>query len=127
MCWHFWEILHRFGIHHYDVGTDGCQHEACELCGEKNAAPIPRGSYCYTGRLDTPSFKPCPYWCQKPGDRYPKQANGYCRFMGKGDIEINQEKRWTSRLRQPDGSWLEDNTLRSADEMGEQLSLLWDR
>lgn len=120
--WRFWELMHKLGIHHYDRGTDGCMHEKCEICGAYDKAEIPRGCFCYSGKLSG-WYTPCPYWQRLTG--VGEMVSGYCRYLEKGDAQINREKRWTCRTKQPDGTWLEDN--RSAEEMGEMLSLLWDR
>lgn len=123
----FWKMMHLLGVHHYPrrgkIWLGDFREQTCIVCRKKRKSLIPRGIYCYTGRLGG-EHKTCPYWSRRLD--VPEQASGYCAYLGKGDIEINKEKRWTSKIKQADGSWLEDNTLRSAEEMGEQLSMLWD-
>jgi hypothetical protein len=60
---------------------------------------IPRGFYCYkikeivrdpTGQIPPViRTKICPYWDIR-GD-WPHQANGYCHYLGYGDMNINEE------------------------------------
>lgn len=45
---------------------------------------IPRGMYCYTSKKF--GNIPCPYW-RRVDDR-PEQANGWCNYLGMGDVEI---------------------------------------
>lgn len=47
-----------------------------------NESVIPKGDYCYSEK------SVCPYWSVRE-DRV-EQENGYCSFLGKGDVEINQ-------------------------------------
>lgn len=44
---------------------------------------IPKGDYCYDGDYI------CPYW--SIDETRPKQENGYCMFLKKGDWDINLE------------------------------------
>jgi hypothetical protein len=62
----------------------------------KDTSVIPEGAYCYTiagplkdGRLP---IKKCPYW--SIDSRRPKQENGYCSFLGKGDWELSIGLLW---------------------------------
>ena len=51
---------------------------------------IPKGMYCYfEGRSE-----PCPYWRLIKGR--PFQANGWCNYLGKGDLEIVEETEWVN-------------------------------
>jgi len=51
---------------------------------------IPKGQYCYSGSRGTGR---CPYW-RRIKDR-PSQADGWCDYLGKGDVEIAAETLWT--------------------------------
>lgn len=72
---------------------------------------IPRGYYCYGKHR-----KPCPFW--SVDKTKPEQENGYCSYLGRGDWELNEEKRWFTD---------DDPTLRSGHEIGIPMSLLWDQ
>jgi len=50
---------------------------------------IPKGQYCYFGSR---GCRRCPYW-RRIEDR-PSIANGWCDYLGKGDIEIAAETEW---------------------------------
>jgi hypothetical protein len=50
---------------------------------DKDSSLIPKGCYCYDAN------GVCPYWSLRE-DR-PEQYNGWCDYLGKGDIEIAQE------------------------------------
>jgi hypothetical protein len=52
---------------------------------------IPRGSYCYSGSRAPGSkkYRPCPYW--KRREDWPDQADGYCSFLGYGDMDTNND------------------------------------
>jgi len=52
----------------------------------KDQSVIPRGYYCYDSKGK------CPYW-QLREDK-PNQENGYCKFMEKGDWEMDIELLW---------------------------------
>lgn len=54
---------------------------------EKDKSKIPEGPYCYT--YEEEKFKICPYWDTVEGA--PEQANGYCHFLEKSDIDIGRE------------------------------------
>lgn len=62
---------------------------------ELDVSVIPSGMYCYTRMSDfvdgQMTIKPCPYWSIDRNQ--PVQANGYCKFLKKGD--------WMD-----DGTWL---------------------
>ena len=61
---------------------------------------IPSGSYCYkitSWKRDPEGKKPpviktkiCPYYDIK--DEWPEQANGYCHFLGWGDMDKNNDE-----------------------------------
>jgi len=120
--WWVWTLLHYLRLHHYWTGSQDMPF--CVVCGALSKKPIPKGHYCYRGHLNDPSFVPCVYWIRR--SQVSSEESGYCCFLGKGDIELNKEKRWTRDHWNPDGFFTEDSTLRSAEEMGEKLSLLWD-
>jgi len=80
---------------------------------------IPRGQYCH-GRKD----EVCPFWCRD--SLMPAREDGYCHYLGQGDQDINEDKKWTQHTQQPDGSWLVSEP-KSSHELGEKLSLLWDQ
>lgn len=89
---------------------------------------IPKGPYCYNGLIpleDKPGFKlkyVCPYWKYRSeidNIEVHSQNYGYCLYLGKGDIEMNAEERYT--LEGEDIS-----NIKTADELGLPLSLLWD-
>ena len=75
----------------------------------KDKSIIPRGPYCYDENGD------CPYWSLDK-DR-PRQRNGYCAYLGKGDWDLNEERVWID----PKGNEI------SGKEIGLPLSLLWDQ
>jgi hypothetical protein len=75
---------------------------------KKNKKLIPKGLYCYSGSCapGSKTFKLCPYWSSKKNR--PEQENGYCSYLGKGDWEINREKKIViARVHQKDGSYKE--------------------
>ena len=96
---------------------------------KKNKKLIPKNKcYCYNylkpmknGRYKVMGL--CPYWSIRKGK--PKQNNGYCAYLEKGDWEINAEKRWrqihNKRGKDTYGKY------RSAYEMGFPMSLIWDQ
>lgn len=59
---------------------------------EKDTSVIPKGVYCYTpiGYEDGKyKIQCCPYW-KRIEDR-PEQYDGWCDYLGKGDLEIEKE------------------------------------
>lgn len=80
---------------------------------KKDKTVIPKGWYCYD--IIKGKRVLCPYWSIRKDK--PEQENGYCSFLGKGDWEENKEKNWRDSK----------GKLTSADEMGINLSLLWDQ
>lgn len=72
---------------------------------------IPKGEYCHS---DDSRSKSCPYW-RKIYDRL-EQEDGWCDYLGKGDIEIKNESYST-------GIYPEE----IKDEIFEGFSLLWDK
>jgi len=61
----------------------------------KDITVIPDGPYCYTYD-ENGKYKPCPYY-EIREDR-PKQYNGYCKFLEKGDLELEKEIILTNEL-----------------------------
>ena len=99
---------------------------------------IPKGYYCYyhTGRVkvrrrnnvavETLETINCPYWSVRKGK--PKQENGYCAYLKKGDWDINKEfnKRTHFVLeRQRDGSYKKIRYKPGTFPF--KVSLLWDQ
>lgn len=83
---------------------------------KKDKRKIPKGMYCYKylkcmkdGKYKVIGV--CPYWSKRKNK--PKQENGYCSYLEKGDWEINQEQVW------------EDDY--TGEEIKGHFSLLWDR
>ena len=75
---------------------------------DKDKSVIPKGYYC----------DGCPYYATMPD--LPEQENGYCKFLGKSDWDLNEE------LGMVEG-WRSDGTPLppvSAHELC--MSLLWD-
>jgi len=90
---------------------------------------IPEGPYCYKGMVpleDKPGFRLkyiCPYWKDRSeidNIEVHDQNYGYCLYLGKGDVEMNTEEIYS--LKSSECS----EGLKSADNIGLPLSLLWD-
>lgn len=89
---------------------------------------IPKGSYCYenleyNGKGGFKIIGRCPYWkCRKDIDNAEVNENnyGYCLYLGKGDVELNKEVEYEISFGKDKGK------MKSADEIGLPLSLLWD-
>lgn len=58
---------------------------------KKDESLIPKGPYCYTYVGDM--YKICPYWDSKKD--LPEQANGYCHFLEKSDMDLAEETEFT--------------------------------
>jgi len=89
----------------------------------KSPIHIPKGSYCY----DEEGV--CYYWSidERHKDLY--QENGYCRWLAKGDYDLNREKNidWIE-VKQKDGSYKRTEGPFSAVELGFPCeSLLWEK
>jgi len=78
----------------------------------KDASAIPSGPYCHGKSLGDV----CPYWKLLP-DR-PEQYNGWCDFLGKGDIELGGEKELEN---------VDTGEKAKGSEFGFPVSLLWDQ
>lgn len=63
------EEVREFGLQQADLTKAQCKKL------------IPEGNYCYT-RVDG-KFKCCPFWDKL--EQFPKQDNGYCHYLKKGD------------------------------------------
>jgi len=87
----------------------------------KDKRRIPKGLYCYSQNYkEFKDIKVCPYWSIRRGK--PKQNNGYCAYLEKGDWDLNNEKRWRRKYTKgKKGPW------KTAYELGFHLSLLWDQ
>jgi len=84
---------------------------------EKDKNKIPKGHYCYKKLVDIGGSEYrivglCPYWSIRKGK--PKHENGYCKFLGKGDWDINKE---TTLV----------NTKTKEEIKGILISLIWDQ
>lgn len=55
---------------------------------EKDESVIPKGPYCYTYDTDG-KYCPCPYY--DTVESAPEQYNGYCHYLEKGDLDLEQE------------------------------------
>jgi hypothetical protein len=57
----------------------------------------------------------------------PVQENGYCSYLGRGDWEMNDDRKWTCEKQLSDGTYAKYETLLSGHEIGLPMSLLWDQ
>lgn len=89
---------------------------------KKDKTLIPKGYYCYTYK-DNQMHIPCPYW--RKNLNKPEQANGYCKFIEKGDWDINAEvpDMIEVECRQSDGTYKKEMMPK---ENFPNRSLLWD-
>lgn len=85
---------------------------------KKDKRRIPKGYYCYSGYGTTKRI--CPYWSIRRGK--PRQANGYCAYLEKGDWDLNKE--YHKR-----GRWKDGKTGKFIESPKRllPLSLLWDQ
>ena len=91
---------------------------------KKDKRKIPKGSYCYSQNYkEFKDIESCPYWSIRKGK--PKQNNGYCAYLEKGDWEINKEQRWRSIYTHKGKKDI--GPYQSAYESGFTMSLLWDQ
>ena len=81
---------------------------------KKDESKIPKGPYCYTYDV-MGEFKLCPYWDRIDGA--PEQANGYCHFLGKDDIQIGKEAELVD---------MDTGEITPWEELPFNPSLLWD-
>ena len=87
---------------------------------KKDKRKIPKGYYCY---FDIHG-KRCPYWSIRKGK--PKQNNGYCAYLEKGDWDLNKEDKWQSVYTHK-GKKDTYGPSQTAYEIGFYMSLLWDQ
>jgi hypothetical protein len=94
---------------------------------KKDKSVIPEGLYCYTLQDDKEIL--CPYWGLDTKHLDYAQENGYCKYLEKGDWDLNEEKRTIEEsVRHPDGSYkttIKKNT--SWHKIGTLGGLLWDQ
>ena len=76
---------------------------------------IPVGDYCH-------NKKTCPYW--ERIESLPKQQNGYCHLMGKGDVSINNDPDLMVKMRKGGSDKV---VIMQASDMPFGISLLWDQ
>lgn len=82
---------------------------------KKDESLIPPGSYCYTYTEDG-EYVVCPYWSKILNA--PEQADGYCAFLEKGDIEIGKSAELVDMATGEVTPW---------EELPFNSSLLWDQ
>ncbi len=86
---------------------------------------IPVGYYCYN------DDGVCPYWSLDSNQH--EMENGYCKFLGKGDWDMNKEKKWRRvytegrEFSRKSVDEAERGELQSAEELGMYMSVLWDQ
>ena len=81
---------------------------------KKDESGIPKGAYCYT--YENGKFIVCPYWDTIEGA--PEQADGYCHFLEKGDLDIEKEMVLKD---------MKTGEETRGDELPFPVSLLWDQ
>ncbi|MFA5154545.1 MAG: hypothetical protein WC554_18520 [Clostridia bacterium] len=82
---------------------------------EKDTSVIPKGPYCYTYD-EAGEYKLCPYWDTIKG--VSKQYNGYCSYLEKGDMDLEQEMELTD---------MKTGEKIKGDKLPFPVSLLWDQ
>jgi hypothetical protein len=115
-----------------EMAKDDPLTKILEHTNMKDITLIPKGNYCYTfaGRLpNSQGYKInlCPYWKHRSeidNVEFHNQNDGYCTFLGTGDIEMNGELQYV--LTSPEDHPDKDIPM-TADEIGISLSLLWDQ
>lgn len=90
---------------------------------------IPDGDYCHGDRYVHGKGKTyfplmCPFWF-KIASR-PKQENGYCILIGKGDYEINREKHTILEMGFHNGKKI-TKKIKCGPDNPSFMSLLWDQ
>jgi len=85
-----------------------------------NKKLIPKGYYCYeyVGK----KIVNCPFW--SIDENKPRQQNGHCGYLKKGDWNLNKEKIWRI-VNKNTGKVM--GKFKSAVEIGLPLSTLWDQ
>ena len=82
---------------------------------------IPHGDYCYDDR------GVCPFWSHRrrfKGNNLGKHECGYCKFLGKGDYELNKECKYSITYPTTHVNY---GVPMTAEEIGMPMSLLWDQ
>lgn len=79
-------------------------YSACLYCGPKISQKIkeinnliPLGPYCYSFKSENGIFKTCKFWsCEIAIDKNTGKEYkcGYCSFLGKNDIDLNDGLLW---------------------------------
>lgn len=82
---------------------------------KKDTSVIPSGQYCYTYDKNK-IYKPCPYY-RVIEDR-PKQYNGWCDYLEKGDLELEKEMVFKD---------MKTDEEKTGDELPFPVSLLFDQ
>ena len=82
---------------------------------EKDTSVIPQGPYCYTYDEDG-TYRPCPYYDTVDGA--PEQYDGYCHYLEKGDLDLEQEMELTD---------METGETTKGSDLPFPVSLLWDQ
>lgn len=92
---------------------------------KKDKRLIPKGLYCYS-RIKATGIKGlCPYWSIRRGK--PKQSNGYCAYLEKGDWDLNREVKWEQTYNKKNGIRQRKGKTMTAEEIGIPMSLIWDQ
>lgn len=92
---------------------------------------IPKGHYCY--KIKNGLIELCPFWRERvyyKNKLVEGREDGYCKFLKKGDIEINDEARKESSImwkRLRNGKYRKYVYGPGKNPMGYQNSLLWDQ
>ncbi len=82
---------------------------------KKDTNVIPKGTYCYTYD-ENGKFQICPYWDTIKDA--PEQYNGYCHYLEKGDLDLEQEM-----------DFIDEKTkeINKGCDLPFPVSLLWDQ
>lgn len=86
------------------------------MSNDKDKSIIPDGMYCYERLMlkedgDYEVIGLCSYWSFRNDKHH--HENGYCKYLEKGDWEINQEETWTD--------------VETKEKMKGMFSLIWDQ
>lgn len=79
---------------------------------------IPHGDYCYFRNRS----QKCHYWVRRKD--WPEQADGYCRYLGWGDMDKNSD---STIIMESINLKTREVTRTPAPEMPFGISLLWDQ
>ena len=96
----------------------------------KDKKLVPSGYYCYKNVEVSKDGKfkligVCPYWSRK--SNRPKQEDGYCSWIGKGDYEINREVTIVTYTRFDKNGKKIVGKIQHGPDNPNFMSLLWDR